>query len=98
MPLSLCESLVNEISAGPKVEYTKEIYQQFIEILPPPLPSNFTDYYSCHTTAYFTVGNKSDVKHRKVSYQEAHDYAGLNRMKYIETSSKEDNNVDQVSI
>ena len=46
----------------------------------------------------FTVGNKNDIKHRKVSYKEADHYAGLNGMKYIETSSKEDNNVDQVSV
>lgn len=45
------------------------------------------------------VGNKNDFDStkREVDYEEAHEFANINHMDYIETSSKEDNNVDQVN-
>ena len=45
----------------------------------------------------FTVGNKNDKKSREVDGKVARAFADRNNLEYIETSSKEDNNVDQVS-
>lgn len=48
--------------------------------------------------ASIAVGNKNDVKKREVSKKDASEFAEKNNFDYIETSSKEDNNVDQVSL
>ena len=44
------------------------------------------------------VGNKNDIKEREVSCEEAKEFATTSNFDYIETSSKEDNNVDQVKL
>lgn len=45
------------------------------------------------------IGNKSDLEsQRRVSFQEAQDFANLNRLFYFETSAKDSKNVDEGTI
>ena len=44
----------------------------------------------------YLVGTKSDIREREVTYAETTFYAEWKGIEYVETSSKEDINVDKV--
>ena len=62
------------------------------------LPSWIKDVHAILSTNYIgiIVGNKSDIKNRKVSYEDASQFASSNNMYYIETSARDNINIDKL--